>query len=99
MSIRKAQGVDPALCLCPHMVRQKAALLRFAIDNVTANDWIILLELQPVRVIAAVLGRQIHVSTFGAFQLNDLARTLLSHGTISFKSFINLQTLSIGQTG
>lgn len=71
---RKAQG-EPRAC----SPLTEKPLFCFAINHMPAQDRIVLAKLQPIRIVAAILGREIHVGTLGALQLDNLARSLFCH--------------------
>ena len=73
--------------------------LRFAIDDVAADNRVKLAQLDPARIVAAILRGQIHVRAFGAAHLDKLPWSLFCHDPFSFPAAAqNLQMDSITQT-
>lgn len=79
---------DPWLCVIALRYHVHSAIsLGFTIDDMAAHDRIVFAQLKPIRIVASILRRQVHVRALCAAHLNELTRSLFRHNnTPSFSA-------------
>lgn len=58
-------------------VRKGSGLLFLFVQNVFADDWVVLFEFEATWIVAAILARDVHVTTLCAHHANDDACAFL----------------------